>query len=145
MGGLALLRNGDIVRLDLRKGEANILISDEELAKRKQELAESGGYEFPAHQTPWQEIQRGIVDQLDEGMVLNQPLNTSALRKRSSTPQSLMCVRNEKPPQSEAAFLLSLEEFSLLWLPAGSRYRQRLWCLCTNDAPADSAQAGCVP
>ncbi|GHB46735.1 dihydroxy-acid dehydratase [Pseudovibrio japonicus] len=70
MGGLALLRNGDSVRLDLRKGEANVLISDEELAKRKQELAESGGYEFPAHQTPWQEIQRGIVDQLDEGMVL---------------------------------------------------------------------------
>lgn len=70
MGGLALLRNGDSVRLDLRKGEANVLISDEELAKRKQELADSGGYEFPAHQTPWQEIQRGIVDQLDEGMVL---------------------------------------------------------------------------
>ncbi|AEV35814.1 Dihydroxy-acid and 6-phosphogluconate dehydratase [Pseudovibrio sp. FO-BEG1] len=70
MGGLALLRNGDIVRLDLKKGEANVLISDEELATRKQELAESGGYEFPEHQTPWQEIQRGIVDQFDEGMVL---------------------------------------------------------------------------
>ncbi|KZK79190.1 L-arabonate dehydratase [Pseudovibrio sp. W64] len=70
MGGLALLRNGDIVRLDLNKGEANVLISEEELAKRKQELAESGGYEFPEHQTPWQEIQRGIVDQFDEGMVL---------------------------------------------------------------------------
>ncbi|MES0870963.1 IlvD/Edd family dehydratase [Pseudovibrio sp. SCP19] len=70
MGGLALLRNGDIVRLDLKKGEANVLISEEELAKRKQELAESGGYEFPEHQTPWQEIQRGIVDQFDEGMVL---------------------------------------------------------------------------
>ncbi|EEA92128.1 IlvD/Edd family dehydratase [Pseudovibrio sp. JE062] len=70
MGGLALLRNGDIVRLDLKKGEANVQISDEELATRKQELAESGGYEFPEHQTPWQEIQRGIVDQFDEGMVL---------------------------------------------------------------------------
>jgi dihydroxy-acid dehydratase len=70
MGGLALLRNGDIVRLDLNKGEANVLISEEELARRKQELAESGGYEFPEHQTPWQEIQRGIVDQFDEGMVL---------------------------------------------------------------------------
>ena len=29
-----------------------------------------GGYAYPAHQTPWQEIQRGIVAQFDEGMVL---------------------------------------------------------------------------
>ncbi|SDQ72038.1 IlvD/Edd family dehydratase [Pseudovibrio sp. Tun.PSC04-5.I4] len=70
MGSLALLRNGDRVRLDLNKGEANLLISDEELAVRKEELAAKGGYEFPGHQTPWQEIQRGLVDQFDEGMVL---------------------------------------------------------------------------
>ena len=31
-GGLALLKTGDRVRIDLRKGTANILISDEELA-----------------------------------------------------------------------------------------------------------------
>lgn len=70
MGGLALLRNGDRVRLDLNKGEANLLISDEELAVRKEELAANGGYEFPEHQTPWQEIQRSLIDQFDEGMVL---------------------------------------------------------------------------
>ena len=38
-GGLALLRTGDRVRIDLNKGEANILISDEELAKRRADLA----------------------------------------------------------------------------------------------------------
>src|SRR5690606_35558988 len=37
-GGLALLRTGDRVRIDLRKGEANMLVSDEELAKRRAAL-----------------------------------------------------------------------------------------------------------
>ena len=68
-GGLALLRTGDRIRIDLRKGTADILISDEELAARRAALNGSG-YSFPDHQTPWQEIQRGIVDQFSEGMVL---------------------------------------------------------------------------
>jgi dihydroxy-acid dehydratase len=69
-GGLALLRTGDRVRIDLRKGRADMLISDAELAARRAELEKSGGYKFPASQTPWQEIQRGLVDQLEQGMVL---------------------------------------------------------------------------
>ena len=69
-GGLAILKNGDRVRIDLKKGEANILISDAEVAERRAVLQKSGGYPYPASQTPWQEIQRGIVDQLAEGMVL---------------------------------------------------------------------------
>jgi dihydroxy-acid dehydratase len=58
------------VRLDLRRGSADILVSDAELAERRAALDAAGGYKVPASQTPWQEIQRGIVDQLDEGMVL---------------------------------------------------------------------------
>jgi dihydroxy-acid dehydratase len=69
-GGLALLKTGDRVRIDLRKGTADILISKSELAKRRAELQKNGGYPYPESQTPWQEIQRGIVDQLAEGMVL---------------------------------------------------------------------------
>ena len=69
-GGLALLKTGDRVRIDLRKGAANILISDEELAARRAALNGNGGYHYPQHQTPWQEIQRGMVDQLAQGMVL---------------------------------------------------------------------------
>jgi len=46
------------------------LISDAELKKRYAELAKAGGYKYPASQTPWQEIQRGIVDELSNGMVL---------------------------------------------------------------------------
>jgi len=69
-GGLALLRTGDRVRIDLNKGEADILISDAELAARRAELEREGGYHFPPSQTPWQDIQRSMVDQLAQGMVL---------------------------------------------------------------------------
>ena len=69
-GGLALLKTGDRVRIDLNKGTANILISDAELTERRATLQKDGGYHYPASQTPWQEIQRAMVDQLAEGMVL---------------------------------------------------------------------------
>ncbi|HEY0034790.1 MAG TPA: IlvD/Edd family dehydratase [Devosia sp.] len=69
-GNLAILRTGDRVRIDLNKGQANILISDEEIAKRRADLESMGGYKFPKHQTPWQEIQRGLVGQLGEGAIL---------------------------------------------------------------------------
>ena len=69
-GGLALLRTGDRVRIDLNKGEANILISEEEIATRRAELNSHGGFPIPKSQTPWQEIQRSMVDQFSEGMVL---------------------------------------------------------------------------
>ena len=69
-GGLAILRTGDRVRIDLNKGTANILISDGELAARRKALEESGGLEIPESQTPWQEIFRERVTQFNEGMIL---------------------------------------------------------------------------
>jgi dihydroxy-acid dehydratase len=69
-GGLAVLKTGDRVRIDLNKGTADILISVDELNSRRAALQKDGGYHYPASQTPWQEIQRSMVDQLGEGMVL---------------------------------------------------------------------------
>jgi dihydroxy-acid dehydratase len=69
-GGLALLKTGDRVRVDLNKGSADILIPAAELDARRAALKKSGGYPYPPSQTPWQEIQRAMVDQLGEGMVL---------------------------------------------------------------------------
>ena len=69
-GGLALLKTGDRVRIDLNKGTADMLISPAELAERRAALEKAGGYHYPPSQTPWQEIQRAMVDQLGEGMVL---------------------------------------------------------------------------
>ena len=69
-GNLAILRTGDRVRIDLNKGEADILISADEIATRRAALEAEGGYKFPKHQTPWQEIQRGLVGQLGDGAIL---------------------------------------------------------------------------
>jgi dihydroxy-acid dehydratase len=69
-GGLALLRTGDRVRIDLNKGTVDMLVAPAELAERRAALKQNGGYDYPASQTPWQEIQRAMVDQLGGGMVL---------------------------------------------------------------------------
>ncbi len=73
-GGLALVRTGDRIRVDLNKRSANILISDAELGTRRTEMKAklgNGGLGYVPHsQTPWQEIQRDLVDQFDHGMVL---------------------------------------------------------------------------
>lgn len=70
MGGLALLKTGDRVRMDLKAGKVDVLISDEEMAARRAALEAEGGYKYPASQTPWQEIQRALVGQMDTGAIL---------------------------------------------------------------------------
>ncbi len=69
-GGLALLRTGDRIRVDLPRRRVDVLLSEAELEERRAALAAAGGYRFPASQTPWQEIQRNLVDELSDGMVL---------------------------------------------------------------------------
>jgi dihydroxy-acid dehydratase len=86
-GGLALLSTGDRVRIDLNKGSADILINDEELAARRKALAGNGGYAFPGHQTPWQEIQRSMVDQFSEGMVLKPAVKYQRVAQTSGVPR----------------------------------------------------------
>src|SRR5258707_736434 len=66
-GGLAILKTGDMVRIDLNKGDANILISDDELKRRRAELKAKGGFPYPANQTPWQELYRSTVGQQATG------------------------------------------------------------------------------
>lgn len=70
MGGLALLRTGDVVRIDLRQATANVLVSDAELAERRAKLEAEGGFAYPASQTPWQEMQRSVVGQMNTGAIL---------------------------------------------------------------------------
>jgi len=86
-GGLALLKTGDRVRIDLNKGTANILISKDELAERRAALQKRGGYHFPKSQTPWQEIQRSMVDQLSDGMVLKPAVKYQKVAQLSGVPR----------------------------------------------------------
>ncbi|MEW6397285.1 MULTISPECIES: IlvD/Edd family dehydratase [unclassified Afipia] len=69
-GGLAILRTGDRVRIDLNKGEANILISDAEVKQRHADLLAKGGFPYPKNQTPWQELYRDTVGQQATGACL---------------------------------------------------------------------------
>jgi dihydroxy-acid dehydratase len=65
-GGLAWLRTGDTIRIDLVAGRCDVLLSDEEIAKRKQGALPP----VPESATPWQEVYRATVSQLDKGGVM---------------------------------------------------------------------------
>ncbi|MCY4517925.1 MAG: dihydroxy-acid dehydratase family protein [Acidimicrobiaceae bacterium] len=86
-GGLALLRTGDRVRIDLRRGSADMLVDDDELAQRRADLDAAGGYPVPPSHTPWQEIQRSIVSQFDEGMVLRPAVKYRDTARTHGTPR----------------------------------------------------------
>ncbi|ALN72907.1 MULTISPECIES: IlvD/Edd family dehydratase [unclassified Aureimonas] len=86
-GNLAVLKTGDRVRIDLGRGSANILISDEELAERRAALKAEGGYKYPEHQTPWQEIQRTLVGQMETGAVLENAVQYQRLAQTRGVPR----------------------------------------------------------
>ncbi|MFW2468709.1 MAG: IlvD/Edd family dehydratase [Candidatus Puniceispirillaceae bacterium] len=86
-GGLALLETGDTIRIDLNDFSANIMISDEELAKRHSDLVAKGGFEMPESQSPWQQYFRELVTPFSEGMVLRDAPNYQAIAQTKGTPR----------------------------------------------------------
>jgi dihydroxy-acid dehydratase len=70
-GTLAWLRSGDIIRIDLNEGRCELLVAEEEIERRKQE---DGKPAVPESRTPWQELYRATVGQLDGGGVLEAAL-----------------------------------------------------------------------
>jgi dihydroxy-acid dehydratase len=69
-GGLALLRTGDRLRIDLRKGTADMLVPEAEIARRRAALEQAGGFAVPQSQTPWQALYRQTVTQMADGQVI---------------------------------------------------------------------------
>ncbi|GGL36280.1 IlvD/Edd family dehydratase [Caulobacter rhizosphaerae] len=86
-GGLALLRNGDRVRIDLKTGAANALVPAEEWAARRLEFEAAGGYVAPASQSPWQELQRAWIGQLQTGAVLEPAVKHQRLAQTVGVPR----------------------------------------------------------
>jgi len=86
-GGLALARNGDRLRIDLKAGTVNLLVEEAELAVRRKALEEAGGYAYPPSQTPWQELYRTHVDQLDKGMVLKPAVKYQRIAQEKGLPR----------------------------------------------------------
>ena len=76
-GGLAWLKTGDIIRIDLNKCSADMLLDSEEIEKRKK--AEVPNY--PESQTPWQEIYRNNVSQIDKGAVMEDAVKFQDVKK----------------------------------------------------------------
>ncbi|WP_051340237.1 IlvD/Edd family dehydratase [Azospirillum halopraeferens] len=62
-GGLALLKTGDTVRIDLVRNRVDLLADDGELARRRAALTPAQ----PESRTPWQAIYRGMAGQLATG------------------------------------------------------------------------------
>lgn len=69
-GGLALLKTGDTVRIDLNTCTADMLVPMEELAERARVFEAQGGYDAPESQSPWQALFREKVGRFDQGMIL---------------------------------------------------------------------------
>jgi dihydroxy-acid dehydratase len=86
-GGLAVLRTGDRIRVDLRKGQVNVLVSEAELQKRHEELKAAGGYPYPESQTPWQEMQRAVVGQMETGAVLEPAVKYQRIARTKGIPR----------------------------------------------------------
>ncbi|MGH3089589.1 MAG: IlvD/Edd family dehydratase [Rubrobacteraceae bacterium] len=70
-GGLSFLRTGDAIRIDLEAGRCDMLVGEDEIERRKREDAVPP---IPESRTPWQEIYRSSVSQLDEGGVMEAAL-----------------------------------------------------------------------
>ena len=68
-GGLAILKTGDLLRVDLNKCTANMKLSDTEIETRKQILSKQKETS-PESQSPWQEIFREKVSSFSDGMTL---------------------------------------------------------------------------
>ena len=86
-GGLALLKSGDRVRVDLRKSRVDVLVTPEEIVARRAALEAAGGYAYPESQTPWQEIQRAIVGQLETGAVLETAVKYQRIAQTKGLPR----------------------------------------------------------
>jgi dihydroxy-acid dehydratase len=78
-GGLALVRTGDRIRIDLKTNRVDMLVTPAEIARRR---AERAVIDVPASQTPWQEIHRDLVGQFDTGAVIESAVKYQRIAAR---------------------------------------------------------------
>ncbi len=76
-GGLAWLRTGDIIKIDLNNFTANMLVEEDEIERRKK----GGPPKYPDHQTPWQEIYRDHVGHMSDGGILENAVEYQKVKK----------------------------------------------------------------
>ncbi|WP_449278335.1 IlvD/Edd family dehydratase [Leucobacter sp. GX24907] len=87
-GALALLQDGDRIRVDLRRRRVDVLLSDDEIVRRREAFERNGGYGYPPSQTPWQEIHRATVGQHDGGMVIEDAVKYQRVFAKDPVPRN---------------------------------------------------------
>jgi dihydroxy-acid dehydratase len=86
-GGLALIRTGDRIRIDLNKRTADMLVDEAELDRRLADVAQVEAAITPQSQTPWQEIQRAVTGQFDTGAVLEPAVKYQRIAAKMGLPR----------------------------------------------------------
>lgn len=76
-GNLAILRTGDRVKVDLRNRRVDVLVPDQEIETRRRGLMPTP----LSHDSPWQELYRQHVGQLESGACLEFAIPYRDLRK----------------------------------------------------------------
>lgn len=86
-GNLAILRDGDILRVDLGKRRVDMLISEAEIKGRREELMSKGGYQMVESHTPFQDLFRRETGPLSEGMVWKRATQFQRVAQRFPSPR----------------------------------------------------------
>jgi dihydroxyacid dehydratase/phosphogluconate dehydratase len=78
-GGLAWLRTGDVIRIDLARGRCDALVAEDEIDRRRA----AGAPDIPPSHTPWEELYREKVGQMGEGAVLDMAVKYRRISERT--------------------------------------------------------------
>ncbi|EYC51946.1 dihydroxy-acid dehydratase [Hylemonella gracilis str. Niagara R] len=79
-GGLRWLQSGDLIRVDLKQGRCDALVSPEEIARRLRELPAPS---VPPSHSPWEALYREKTGQLDQGATLDFALEFQRIAQRT--------------------------------------------------------------
>ncbi|SMR45680.1 unnamed protein product [Zymoseptoria tritici ST99CH_1E4] len=86
-GNLAILKDGDMLRVDLTKRRVDMLISAEEIEQRRKELLANGGYQVVESHTPFQDLFRRETGPLSEGMVFKRAVRFQRVAQTFPSPR----------------------------------------------------------
>ena len=82
-GGLAIIENNDLIKVDLNKKRVELILEESEITKRFNNLK----FDIPANQTPWQEISREYTNQLGDGACLDLKENYFSVAQNKGIPR----------------------------------------------------------
>ena len=82
-GGLSILKNGDLIKIDLSSKRVDLLLDENDIEVRKKE----SNFSYPENQTPWQEISRKLTGQLANGACMDLEENYFNIAKTKGIPR----------------------------------------------------------